>query len=81
MVVLCMGDYETDEYIKEIIAKYGRASVQQIQNDLGRYYYIRYTNKRIRSHCESMARYGELKQTVSESIKGNRRFLFELASD
>lgn len=71
-----MGDYETDAYIKEIIAKYGRASVSQIKDDLGRYYNIRYTQKRVRDHCVSLARYKELRKI--DAVSHGKPIYFEV---
>lgn len=74
-----MGDYETDAYIMEIIAKYGRADIKTIVETLGRDYYINYTNQRVKRHCLSLCRYGELKMTVVDNSKKNaKRFVFEI---
>lgn len=84
MVVLCMDEYnnqQTDEFIKEIVAKYGQASVKQIQDDLGRYYYVRYTNKRVMKHCQSLTRFGELNELITTNTKGNKKFLYELSGE
>lgn len=77
-----MGEYEVDTYIKEIIAKYGRADVKQITADLGRYYYCNFANRRVQGHCQSMTRYGELRQTVERDRKGCiYRYLYEVVED